>query len=633
MAAETLRLPRRQWVIGARWLALLALAFAAGSAGAQSLESALSPGPLIEGHAKVEGQCEKCHVRFDRAAQDRLCMDCHKEVGQDVRQHTGFHGRQKPQACRACHTEHKGRDVRIAQFDRKTFDHAQTDFALRGGHARVECDKCHESGKKFRAAPQECVACHRKDDKHKGSLGPKCADCHTETGWKQTRFDHTKTRFALTGKHIDARCESCHKAENFKDTPMACVACHRKDDKQHKGRFGEKCETCHGTQDWKKTTFNHDTDTKYALAGKHRAARCESCHTGPLYQDHLSTACNDCHAKDDKHKGTLGTNCAACHNERGWKEKGRFDHGKTKFPLLGKHLDTECKSCHLSTLFKEAPTQCIGCHRKDDKHERTLGEACGDCHTERDWKTTRFDHARTRFPLHGAHGAARVKCADCHRDARSFRNTATDCFACHRKDDKHEGQQGKDCAQCHVDSEWKSVAKFDHGLTRFPLLGKHAPLDCAKCHVGKRFKDAQRQCSACHLKDDHHKKTLGTACEQCHNVRSWKAWTFDHDRQTKFALDGKHKGAACSACHSRPAEGRVTASSACYACHAKDDVHESSFGRQCEQCHVTESFRKIRSRVGRPAGNSDLRWPLIPAARGVALAARGFVHPAPEAIQ
>ena len=72
-----------------RSLVLLALlvfaACFAGAAQAQSVESVLSPGKVIEGHAKVEGDCKRCHVRFDRAAQDGLCMDCHKEVGQDMR--------------------------------------------------------------------------------------------------------------------------------------------------------------------------------------------------------------------------------------------------------------------------------------------------------------------------------------------------------------------------------------------------------------------------------------------------------------------------------------------------------------------------------------------------------------------
>ena len=40
------------------------------------------------------------------------------------------------------------------------------------------------------------------------------------------RFSHASTRFALTGAHATARCESCHVQGLFKGTPMQCVACH-----------------------------------------------------------------------------------------------------------------------------------------------------------------------------------------------------------------------------------------------------------------------------------------------------------------------------------------------------------------------------------------------------------------------
>ena len=42
------------------------------------------PGKVIAGHAKYEAECSNCHVKFDRAAQDGLCRDCHKPVGADV---------------------------------------------------------------------------------------------------------------------------------------------------------------------------------------------------------------------------------------------------------------------------------------------------------------------------------------------------------------------------------------------------------------------------------------------------------------------------------------------------------------------------------------------------------------------
>lgn len=152
---------------------------------AQGIESIVSPGKLIQAHAKVDDECKNCHMKFDRKAQDGLCMDCHKDVGADVRARNGFHGKMKSQACRTCHTDHKGRGAAIAEFDKNRFDHTATDFALRAKHQKVECAKCHVTGKKFREAPLECNACHRKDDVHKGALGAKCADCHNENLWRK----------------------------------------------------------------------------------------------------------------------------------------------------------------------------------------------------------------------------------------------------------------------------------------------------------------------------------------------------------------------------------------------------------------------------------------------------------------
>lgn len=573
-------------------------------AGAQGIESILAPGKVIQGHAKLEDDCKQCHVKFDRSAQSALCMDCHKDVGADMRTKAGFHGRLKPQACNSCHTEHKGRNTQIASFDKKKFDHAQTDFQLRGKHQPLECEKCHVSGKKYREAALQCNGCHRKDDKHKGSLGVKCADCHSENSWKEAKFDHGTTRFALSGKHANVKCDACHKAGNYKDAPRTCVGCHKKDDdaKGHKGQFGEKCESCHGVNLWKTSTFNHDTDTKYALRGKHNSTVCTKCHTGNLYRVKLSQACFACHAKDDKHKESLGKDCGSCHSERNWKEPASFNHDQSSFPLLGKHSKVLCKDCHKSAMFKEAPRDCIGCHKKDDKHSATLGEKCADCHSESDWKTTvgRFSHDRTRFSLRNAHAKSTVKCSACHKDLSSFRKTPTDCYSCHKKDDKHEGQAGNACESCHSDKSWL-IDKFDHALTRFPLTGRHVSATCKSCHQTARFKDAPRDCFACHQKEDKHKQKLGARCETCHNTRSWTLWDFNHDKRTKYPLEGAHSKVACENCHTQDApKGKDAAplGSNCLSCHRKDDVHDAQFGVRCEQCHMTDSWKKFQRRLG-----------------------------------
>jgi hypothetical protein len=515
------------------WLAigLFSLCLPTGSR-AESLETVLMPGKVIEGHADLEGDCKNCHARFRKSAQNALCLDCHKDVARDVAQKQGHHGRLTEQECRACHTEHKGRTMNIAPVDEKSFDHKLTDFLLKGGHAgaKVQCRDCHKPKTKFRDAPSDCFACHRKDDTHKGSLGTQCADCHDEADWKKTRFDHSKTKFPLTGKHRDVICKDCHTDPKFKGAPAACVACHKKDD-EHKGRYGTKCESCHNDRDWKTSIFNHDRDTKYPLRGKHVTAKCDSCHAGFLYQEKLKTACVACHkADDDKngHKGRFGEKCQSCHVEKDWKVTA-FNHDRdTKYVLRGKHITAKCESCHTGFLYKE--------------------------------------------------------------------KLQTTCVACHEKDDKHKGQEGKKCESCHNERDWK-VARIDHGLTRFPLLGKHAKVECKECHKTPAFKDAGIACVGCHEKDDKHKYKLGPRCETCHNAWSWESWRFDHDRQTSFRLDGGHKGIACDACHNKPMPRKVTQSSACISCHDADDVHNGGFGKLCEQCHVTSSFKKIRAGI------------------------------------
>jgi hypothetical protein len=573
-----------------------------GALQAQTIESVLSPGPVIQGHVKVENECKECHSRFDRSNQDTLCVVCHKEVGADVRANTGLHGkRDNKQQCRACHGEHKGRNAKLASFDTKTFDHRRTDFELHDKHTTLECAKCHVAGKRWAEAPGTCVACHTKDDTHKGGLGRKCEDCHNAKSWKDVRFDHdTQTKFALLDKHATVKCESCHAQGRYKDTPMTCVGCHKKDD-HHKGQYGDKCDTCHNAKNWKTSIFNHDTDTRYALKDKHRSIKCEACHGGPvpLYKQKLATDCVSCHLKDDKHKTTLGRQCGDCHTERSWKEPPGFDHSKSKFPLLGAHIKTACKECHADALYRKTPGRCVDCHKKVDKHETNLGDKCETCHAEQKWKDVqgRFDHDRSKFKLRNAHAARNVKCQDCHENLRGMRGTPTDCFSCHARDDRHEGSVGKQCDSCHRDTVWK-VERYDHNKTKFALVGRHQVVQCASCHLSLRFKEAASDCLSCHRKDDHHKATLGAKCESCHNARAWSLWDFDHNRSTRYKLEASHQKVSCLACHAKPAPAGAAIApvgSDCMACHRKDDIHEGQFGRNCEQCHAPTQWKAVRS--------------------------------------
>jgi len=600
-------LARIVWFVAglAFWAALFPLAHA----DLGPIDSMVMPGDVIKGHAKYEKECKNCHKPFEKSAQSEVCKSCHDHanIAKDIETDHGYHSRVKKQECNDCHTEHKGRDADIAAFDHKKFDHKLTDYPLREAHAKpkVKCEDCHKAGTKYRDAPDTCNGCHRKDDVHKGRLGEKCADCHVERTWKEFRFDHSKTDYPLLGKHFDVKCKECHEDQHYKDTPKACNACHQKDDdkKGHKGQFGKKCETCHVEKGWKVIIFDHDDDTKYPLHFKHQTTKCTACHTGRVYEQHLQTDCYSCHRKDDVHMDQEGRKCEDCHDERTWK-KAQFDHDTSRLPLVGKHKDVACKKCHAAATYKDAPLDCLACHKKDDVHKRRLGPLCELCHSASNWKAWSFDHnTQSKFPLNGGH--KKPDCYGCHKDpvVRKKVVLSSDCYICHRKDDVHKTQEGRKCEPCHDDRDWKK-AIFDHDLTTFPLLGKHKDTKCKKCHEAPTFKDAKgEECLFCHKKDDTHKQRLGPACEQCHDAKNWKRWDFDHDKRSKFPLEGAHKNLDCYACHKGKVEKKKLVLAAdCYSCHDQDDVHNGAYGRFCEQCHVVSSFQKIKIRRATGSG-------------------------------
>ncbi len=566
-----------------RRLPLLLLLLAAWPAVAYgiSLFKGVMPGKVAEPHVKTEDKCFDCHAALGKSFTAK-CVACHKEVGVDRQKKRGFHGKTDTERCENCHAEHKGREFQLVAFDSKTFDHTKTEYPLEGKHRDAPCEKCHLK-RKLRETPSACVACHRKDDYHKGTLGGACEQCHVAASWKEIRFDHAKTKFPLEGKHQPVKCDQCHvKGLNAKDTPTACVACHRKDD-PHKMILGERCETCHSAVDWKRTTFNHDK-TKYPLVGKHRPVECLACHKTPKLAE-TPQSCYACHKKDDRHKGSLGTQCAECHTPADWTQF-RFDHSKTKYPLRAKHQAVACEKCHANQRYKNTPMECVSCHKKDDYHKGLFGPKCDSCHVERGWKDTTFDHDKTEFRLRDGH--VKVKCETCHTTP-TLKETPTTCIGCHQKDDVHKAKLGDRCETCHNAKTWKKAPGFDHQKTEFPLKGKHEPVACEKCHTTKLFADVTKVCVECHKKDDEHKGRFGARCEHCHTDKTWERKDFDHKKEAGYALEGAHKKVKCLTCHTRPLFTTKTPT-VCGVCHRNDDVHDGDLGPRCERCHTVESF-------------------------------------------
>lgn len=588
-----------RWLRVLLWLLLAGLASTAvtAPASAQSIvERLITPGPLSRAHADLESDCDSCHTSFQRGAENGQCIDCHEEVGRDISRQRGFHGRYgraRTQSCRSCHSEHHGRGHQLVSFNRERFNHNLTDYPLTGGHRGVTCSSCHGRGNDFRGTTTSCASCHREDEPHRGQLGRSCQDCHQTAAWDDLKpFDHrARTGWSLTGAHASTGCTDCHADERWENLGTSCISCHRQDD-SHRGTRGTNCASCHRTTRWPDVTFDHDS-TGFALNGGHAAASCASCHGANNANRNPSRECIACHREDDTHEGGNGEQCADCHTTRAW-DRVTFDHDSmTDFPLLGQHRGAECAACHVEPAREVSPpVTCFGCHEADDDHNGARGTDCARCHTESAWDEVDFDHdTMTEFPLLGAHG--RADCEGCHTSPPDELPLETACASCHADDDPHAGNLGENCARCHDAEDWTTNVRFDHELTRFPLLGSHAGRECVDCHEDTSFASAGTACADCH-EDDYHLGTLGRPanCQSCHNTLEWTMWSFDHDRQTRFALTGQHRGLVCSACHARAGDPAQQPGE-CVDCHRRDDRHRGEFGSDCARCHVTDSFADI----------------------------------------
>lgn len=479
------------------------------------------------------------------------------------------------------------------------------------GHEKYEnkCDSCHE---KLDNSSQKklCLDCHEdvaKDVKtkkgfhgrYKPVLMNECKTCHIEhvgrdadiVKLNKSTFSHSDTDFKIKGAHALVQCESCHKSGNkYREASSQCYQCHK--DNPHKDRLGKKCANCHNESRWTQIKFDHDK-TKFKLRHTHEKISCNSCHANGRYKK-TPKECVDCHSVDDAHNGKNGKKCAKCHNAKSWSNL-KFDHNKeTKFSLYGRHKKLDCISCHPKNPYKvKVKKTCVSCHKKDDEHKGMFANKCQKCHSFTKWSKTKFNHTKqAKFALKGKH--AKTACLSCHKKPVYKVKPKKTCGSCHAVDDVHKGEQGKQCASCHSEKGWHKKIRFDHDMTHFPLTGMHAVAACEDCHSDQKFKIKNTSCLRCHADDDPHKAKLGPRCDQCHNTNAWETWRFDHNKDTKFKIDGAHKELHCYHCHGEPAQTGINLNQSCGVCHAADDPHNSQFGALCEQCHSTKRFSDVR---------------------------------------
>ena len=506
----------------ARALVFVSIALSSGhGARAGTIEKLIMPGAVSQAHARIEGDCADCHDRANRERQTTLCLECHKDVAEDIRSRTRYHGRMPGSGvgeCRGCHSEHHGRDADITRLSQAGFAHDLSNFPLSDSHVALSCGSCHAARVPYRKTPATCIGCHNKEDAHHGALGTDCAACHDAKSWQQTHFEHDKTPFPLTNKHTETSCAACHPGERYKGTPRQCVGCHMPDD-VHKGSQGKECGNCHTTAGWGTRKFEHARETGFALLGRHAHIACAECHRSGNLNDPIPKDCAGCHKSDDHHASRFGPECGECHGTDLWRVTA-FDH-KQFFPLEGAHASLDCHACHTGIVKEQKlGTDCVGCHRADEPHGGALGKSCEICHSVTTWSDVNFDHDLTAFPLLGLHVA--VTCGQCHA-TQHFKEAGNTCSGCHAKEDVHKGELGKECGACHTPNGWK-LWDFDHAArTGFPLTGAHASVSCAECHIKPRnISKPSMVCGACHAENDVHGGRFGPQCQECHTTSSFK---------------------------------------------------------------------------------------------------------------
>ena len=274
-------------------------------------------------------------------------------------------------------------------------------------------------------------------------------------------------------------------------------------------KFPGDCGICHVAKDWSVLRadfqFDHKKETGYALEGAHSEAACLRCHNdrGPIAA-YVARSCGGCHV--DPHRGSMGLDCKACHNQRTWEPESVFiAHIRAGFSLSGRHASLECVQCHPRAEagdYRGTPIDCYACHSAQFQaaagHVATgFPHQCLRCHTSVAWTGARFDHG--------------------------FLGSISNCYSCHAANyagaPNHVAMNyPQTCGQCHNTSTWAG-AVFNHP---FPLTGAHNT-SCQVCHTtgNSATFSCTNTCHSAGETNSHHSGVSGytytpTSCYTCH---------------------------------------------------------------------------------------------------------------------
>jgi len=572
-------------------------------------------------HAELDFELRGRHAAL-------VCRDCHANADLAVLPEDEPRFLGLDQSCKACHEDaHEGRIVRDCAACHgqehpfalvASFEHAS--FESECAHAAATCVQCHPRGSLQDVellASADPPACRRTcQDCHQSSHG---ADFITAVAvlagrakGRTCEFCHSEAHSAFAG-HPEAMPPGLHVASGFSlEAPHNAVA----------------CSGCHmGVEGDELVPFVLQVPAR-------QAGDCAACHGDP-------------HAGQFAAGPFAEATCLSCHERLAFEPSdfGLEEHLRTEFPLEASHEAVACSQCHEvehpgePRRFRGTEATCESCHA--DAHQGAFAPAaelpeeasagCAHCHRPTlfsEYEAEAFEHgAWTGFVLDGAH--ERAECEACHeRSARPdeagrtfgviaalFGEGTEDCETCHA--DPHDGRFDRPglpetvadrdgCARCHTSEDFVTLhdEPFEHERwTGYPMAPFHADVECAKCHepaplpdqFGRTFGRALTACADCHA-DPHVGQFVVegvTDCTRCHMDAGGLA--FDHQRDSRYALDEIHAPLACAACHvpwPLPDGGQA--------------VRYKPLGTKCVDCHDPDFVERNKGKFPRRPKERDL---------------------------
>ncbi len=363
-----------------------------------TLTESWNPGPLSGGHSVFGAKCSICHQRAFQAVSDEVCLGCHKQVAQHLRNDDLHASAFKNVLCTNCHPDHRG----------------GTGLVL---HDSQECVKCHGDLKSKNAGTAfanvhdfgsdhppfhitlldgKNVIRVRQDEKGKlveksglkfshqvhlakdgvstpeGNTVMVCRDCH--------KIEESGTHFAPMSMQKTCQQSRCHELYFTEPADGSVPHGSEREVMNRLREFYAKwltdspaknmavCAQAGGIGNVAKRTLECAND----LARKNAAAT--------LFKERgENLACGECHEIEPTGDNDVPWKVAPLHINRDWQPGAVFAHFK--------HDTVNCTECHdkinsktSADIAMPAIEKCRECHVGDHPAKGKIKSTCDSCH-------------------------------------------------------------------------------------------------------------------------------------------------------------------------------------------------------------------------------------------------------------